>query len=601
MLVSALVLIGSLGTTATAVPHSVAQTAAPACDTSGPESGAFEVRVCLSAVDGEAGGDVALTATVEATTGALPPVELLIFSLAKLPSTGERDILTDYAEPYTFILPTYRYVDGSYRIEVETRFDGGFETEATSITLTFENGISRAPAPEDTWEPTSGRPGSPFVLAAVGDGAGGLPGADAVGDLITGWDPNMLLYLGDVYNSGTYVEFYNYYEPTLGNLKEITNPVPGNHEAGGAGFQGYFEYWDTHTHYYSTGAAGWRLIGIDNTEVYRQTERGDPQFDWLEQELAASPDDCTIVFMHYPRFGLGRTADYRFMQQVWQLLAEHDVEIVLSGHEHNYQRWQPMDGSGGIDPEGVTQLVVGTGGHDLESFRTSDARVVSAVEGRDGALRLVLTNGGAEFQFVATDGSVLDSGSIPCSVQGALTLSKTKSKPDGRVEATLARFTPDSDVTLRWEDGAELGTARTDGDGNAVITFRTPSLPYGSYVVTAEDASGLTGAAQLAVIPSIQTTSETVAAGESLDVSLSGFAAGKEVEIRLVSTDRLTFEVIGSATTGPDGSATATVAIPAATQPGEHLLVAQPATGERRSASDRIAVIAPGGTPATGD
>ena len=597
MLLCALVLVGSLGIPASSPLASFAQTGDPACAISGPESGAFEARVCLAAVDGEVEGDVAITATVEATAGSLPPVELVIFSLAKLPSTGSRDILTDYAEPYTFLLPSYRYVDGSYRIEVKVDFEGDFVTRPASTTLTFANDVSRAPAPEDTWEPTSGGPGTPFVLAAVGDGAGGLPGAAAVGDLITGWDPNMLLYLGDVYNSGTYVEFYNYYEPTLGSLKAITNPVPGNHEAGGAGFQGYFEYWDTHTHYYETSAAGWRLIGIDNTEVYRQTEGGDPQFEWLEDQLAASPDDCTIVFMHYPRFGLGRTPDYRFMQQVWQLLAANDVEIMLAGHEHNYQRWQPLDGSGAINPDGVTQFVVGTGGHQLESFRSSDARVASAVEDRDGALRLELTNDGAEFQFIATDGSVLDSGSIPCSVQGVVTLSKSKSKPDGRVEASLNRFAPDSDVTLRWDDGTELGTGRTDEEGNATITFRTPSTPYGSYTITAEDSSGLTGRTQLAVIPSILTTSESVVAGADLEVNLAGFTAGNEVEIRLTSTDRSVFAVIGSVTIGADGSATTTVTIPAATQPGEHVLVALPITGERRSASDRIVVTSPGGTP----
>jgi hypothetical protein len=320
-------------------------------------------------------------------------------------------VLSDYAAPYTYTLPTARWTDGIYRLYSEVTFSDDFVAVMPVLQVTFANGVTVAPVSNNTWTPFSVG-GSSATLAAVGDGAGGLPGATAVGSLVTGWNPNMFLYLGDVYNSGTYTEFLNYYQPTLGALKSRTNPVPGNHETGNR-YKGYYDYWDTSASklYYSTDAAGWHLVGLDsNTSAVP----GSAQYTWLQQDLAAHADQCTAVFYHHPRFGLASGGGSTSMDAVWQLMATNGVDVVLTGHEHNYQRWKPMNANGAVDAAGITQFVVGTGGHELMGFARSDARVATRISGVDGALKLTLSSSGASYQFIATSGTVRDSGTVPC-------------------------------------------------------------------------------------------------------------------------------------------------------------------------------------------
>jgi hypothetical protein len=107
----------------------------------------------------------------------------------------------------------------------------------------------------------------------------------------------MFLYLGDIYNNGSYSEFINYYEPTFGRLKDITNPTPGDHE-GGRQFQGYRDYWDSNQHYYAVAAGKWRLFGLDSTERFGETAQGTGQYEWLKQQLESVENtSCTVVFM----------------------------------------------------------------------------------------------------------------------------------------------------------------------------------------------------------------------------------------------------------------------------------------------------------------
>jgi hypothetical protein len=389
------------------------------CHTSGPISGAYIVTVCLTAPLDHAvvSGDTPVTATVS-VTGTNPGVQKLIFYL------GGEYLLTDYSSPYSFVLPTTKFVDGARSLEVEAVLRDGLTYGRGAIQVTFDNGITEPPVNTNTYTPTSGTTppaGRPFVMVATGDGASGEPNAIAVTDLIDGMDPNLFLYLGDVYNDGTETEFHNWYgtgSNHYSRFRSITNPTIGNHEYQGLQAPDYFDYWDNVPHYYSFDAAGWHFINLDSTSQYNQTVAGTPQYDWLVTDLEANTAVCTVAYFHHPLFNVGAEGESLRMSDIWTLLAQHGVDVVLTGHDHDYQRWHPMNGAGEIDPNGVTEFVVGTGGHGIQDFIKTDDRMAVGFNTPPtafGSLKMELNQDGAAFQFVNIQGHILDSGSIPCS------------------------------------------------------------------------------------------------------------------------------------------------------------------------------------------
>ena len=384
------------------------------CVLSGPENGAYVAQVCISApANGSTiSGDTTVAAEITIEQGVAPSIRHVQFLFASSTAPRTSPLFRDYTEPFSFILPTERWRDRESVLEVEVMFDDTFTTSRASIEVTLDNGISVPASGTGRWEPFSIDSGVP-VVAAVGDSGGGVPASDAVSELIQGWDPDMLLYLGDIYNFGTYTEFLNHYDPTLGRMKEITNPVPGDHE-GGSQFQGYRDYWNSNYQFYAANAGDWRIIGLDSTRRSAQTSPGTTQFEWLRQELAATdPSTCTMVFFHEPRWALIMPEDYAYLNELWVLLAESGVDLVITGHEHKYERWTPLNADGEPDQDGLVQFVVGTGGQELLSSRRSDPRLEVAQDG-PGALRMELWPDRAEFQFINTDGATIDTGSVGC-------------------------------------------------------------------------------------------------------------------------------------------------------------------------------------------
>ncbi len=332
-------------------------------------------------------------------------------------------VLTAFASPYSFVLPTTYWSDGTHLFEVEPQMRDGFIGQRAGINVTFHNGVSTPPVNTATYTPTNGKPpppGSPLVVAAVGDGAGGESAELDVTNLIASWNPNLALYLGDVYEDGLFAEFYNWYGATgqfFGRFRTITNPTIGNHEYSSSQAPGYFDYWNNVPNYYSFNAGGWHFISLNSNTSFVPAAPGSPQYSWLAQDLNATTAACTIVYYHHPLYNVGPEGPTTEMAPVWALLVQHGVTLVLNGHDHDYQRWVPLDGSGQPDPKGATQFVVGTGGHSSQTFITTDPRLAVGIDSttnRYGALQLQLGTSSATFQYLSSLGSVLDSGVIPC-------------------------------------------------------------------------------------------------------------------------------------------------------------------------------------------
>src|SRR5215210_5477680 len=292
----------------------------------------------------------------------------------------------------------------------------GFDSERAMADVTFSNGVTTPPVNHKTFMPATGTlppAGQPFILAATGDGAGGETGVALVVDMIDSWHPNMFLYLGDVYDSGSSTEFLNWYAPedSFGRFRLITNPTVGNHEYLTADAEGYFDYWDNVPPYYSVDAASWHVISLNSNGPKEAQQQS------LRRDLRANPTDCTIAYFHHPLFNIGPQgdSDQTAMKDLWMLLDEQGVDIVLAGHEHNYQRWKPLNAAGELDPNAITQFVIGTGGHGIQGLAETDSRVAAsdATKGDFGALRMELNSGEASFQYITTAGQK-DSGAVAC-------------------------------------------------------------------------------------------------------------------------------------------------------------------------------------------
>jgi chitodextrinase len=468
-----------------------------ACQASGPTTGAYTATVCITdPADGSTiFGNTTVTATVS-FTGTGPGVRRVVFYI------DGAYLLTDYTTPYTFVLPSAKLVDGVHLIEAESLLRDNFTTDRAAVSLTFNNGVTQPPVNTNTFTPSVGTtpaPGQAFVVGAVGDGAGGDPSADSVTNLVSSWNPNLFLYLGDVYEKGSMAEFYNWYGTTndFSRFRAISDPTIGNHEYTAGLAPGYFDYWDNVPHYYSYNAGGWHFISLDsnNNPGFNGQDPTSAQYKWLQNDLKANHLQCTIAYFHHPLFNIGNEPPAVGMAAIWSLLEQNGVDAVVNGHDHTYQRWTPMDASGNPDPTGMPEFIDGTGGHALGTLPGTDSRMQAGFT-QFGAFRLELNQSGAAYRYVTTNGDVLDSGSFPC--RGTAADATAPSVPMGLTTSTPWR----GEVDLNWTESTDnVGVTGYDIYRNGVLlttsgpqtTYQdlavSPSTTY-SYELRARDNAG---------------------------------------------------------------------------------------------------------------
>lgn len=236
--------------------------------------------------------------------------------------------------------------------------------------------------------------------------------------------PGTVFTLGDnAYDSGTPRQFADCYGPTWGRHRDRTRPVIGNHDYRTAFANGYFDYFgaaagDRTKGYYSYDVGTWHVVVVNsNCTQVAGCKMGSPQVEWLREDLAAHPAACTLAMWHHPRFSSGREhGDDPGMRDVWQVLYDARAELVLSGHDHDYERFAPMDAGGRVDRErGVRQIVAGTGGRELYPWAAT--RTGSEVKNNEtfGVLKLTLHPGSYDWEFIPVEGGTFhDRGSDKC-------------------------------------------------------------------------------------------------------------------------------------------------------------------------------------------
>ncbi len=235
----------------------------------------------------------------------------------------------------------------------------------------------------------------------------------------------VVLPLGDLqYDSGTLAEFNRNYHTTWGRLNDIARPVPGNHEYDTRGAAGYFDYFSqrgvnvgTRTEgWYAFPVGDWRLIALNsNCGAVGGCGVGSPQYRWLETELTTNRRTCTVAYMHHPFQSSGMNGSTPALLPLMRLLHTNNVEIVLAGHDHNYERFNPITPDGVADAtKGLRLFVVGTGGRDLQSFPRNLPNLAFRTNEHFGALRIVMKESSYEWAFINIGGSTIDSGPGVC-------------------------------------------------------------------------------------------------------------------------------------------------------------------------------------------
>jgi hypothetical protein len=256
--------------------------------------------------------------------------------------------------------------------------------------------------------------GAGIVFVGAGDIAYTNNGDTVTSDLIVAMGPSAVVYnLGDnAYVEGSLSQFNTLYDPTWGRFKARTHPVVGNHEYLTSGASGYFTYFgaaagDPSKGYYSYNIGNnWLGIAINsNCGEIGGCGVGSPQYVWLQGVLDANPTKNVVAMWHHPRYSSGTNhGDAASMDAIWDLLVVKKADLILAGHEHNFEQFAPKDTNGNPASAsvGIRSFVVGTGGKD-SSYPFGTPKSGSEIRcGSDvfGVLKLTLYTDHYEWQFV---------------------------------------------------------------------------------------------------------------------------------------------------------------------------------------------------------
>ena len=242
-----------------------------------------------------------------------------------------------------------------------------------------------------------------------------------------------MVTLGDnAYDNGTLTEFTSWYDPTWGAFKSRTKPSAGNREYNTSGAAGYFGYFgaaagDSTKGYYSYDLGAWHIVALNSNSNCSSIScaGGSDQETWLRADLAQHTHDCILAYWHHPLYSSSQTDSEGDIVQdgavrpLFKALYDYHADIVLNGHQHNYERFAQQDSTGNAGPNGIREFVVGTGGRSHKAF-PSAARAPNSEASDDqtfGVLELTLASSSYSWQFIPVAGETFidqSSGPVRC-------------------------------------------------------------------------------------------------------------------------------------------------------------------------------------------
>lgn len=257
------------------------------------------------------------------------------------------------------------------------------------------------------------------TLLAAGDIADCDDAARRTGSLLARL-PGVVAALGDLaYPDGAIESFRSCYDPAWGDLLDRTRPAQGNHDVRTRGAAGYYSYLGAIAGprpqgYYSYALGTWHIVVLNsNCEQVGGCDAASPQGRWLRDDLATAGTGSILAYWHHPRFSTGFHGDDTAVADFWRLLHDAGADVVLNGHDHDYQRFARIDPQGQPDAHGIREFVVGTGGADLRDFSRDAPSILEYRQNTThGILRLDLGTCGYRWEFLpADDRPALDQGS----------------------------------------------------------------------------------------------------------------------------------------------------------------------------------------------
>jgi hypothetical protein len=372
---------------------------------------------------------------------------------------------------------------------------------------------------------------SDIATSGTGDSATAL-----LLDGIVAQDPATVVFTaGDNTNvTGSASDFANYYAPTWGRHRGRTRPAPGNHDYKTAGASGYLGYFcarpdscvfpgGTPQRYYSYDVGSWHIVSLDSNVGFAA---GSAQLQWLVADLAANRDKCIAATWHHPYYSSGEHGSTAAVRPFWEALYAAGADVVISGHDHGYERFAKQDANGNVAADGIRAFVAGTGGAALRPFATirpnSQVRNASTY----GVLKFRLKSASYSWQFVpAAGGTFTDSGSEVCNsaVRLALDRQVALGSDDAEERPTGTMSIPSGDLELVTDDAmvqtvglrfTDIGVPRNATVTRAYIQFTAIRASTAPTVLTirgqdADNAATFAGTAFN--ITSRPTTSATVA------------------------------------------------------------------------------------------
>ena len=408
------------------------------------------IRVVVVASNA-AGQGVATSAQSAAVTAATPPSSTALPTISGTPQQGQTLTTTNGAwagsTPLSFAYQWLRCdTSGSNCAAIGTATGSGYTLQSADVGFTIRAVVTASNAAGSssaTSAPTAviGVMSHDPVVVAEGDIAC-APGDTSddceqslTASLAAAQHPDAVLLLGDnQYNSGLLSEYTGAgaYGATWGIFNPIVFPDPGNHEYTASPVAaGYFSYFSSALHgssasapYYSFNLGSWHIVSLDSScsdsgcsDVVRG-ETSSAQTSWLQADLAAHPAACTLAYWHHPRFSGSWTNDSPGTGPLFSALYNAHADVVLSGHDHVYERYAQQDPNGAATTAGVRQFVVGTGGESLFTMLTKPANLQVSDQNDFGVMVLTLHASSYDWVFKRLNGTVVDSGTTACHGSG---------------------------------------------------------------------------------------------------------------------------------------------------------------------------------------